>query len=72
MEAAGRQTGPAVLQGAAGARRGYGVVVNMDDFSVNQAETDQLRTGMRVERAQLGDLLVYDRSGGIRDCGRHV
>ena len=49
-----------------GARRGYGIVLN-SNFSFNQAETDDLRTQMRMERAQLGDLPIYNRGGRIKE-----
>ncbi|OQD75118.1 hypothetical protein PENDEC_c008G01336 [Penicillium decumbens] len=47
-----------------GARVGYGVVVN-DDFTVNQTETEKLRTQMHLERTSLKELPVYDRGGSI-------
>lgn len=52
-----------------GARSGYGVVVNAD-FSVNAADTDQLRAQTRLERAQLGELPVYDRGGSIEELSQ--
>lgn len=53
-----------------GARNGYGVVVRAEDSSVNEAETDALRTQMRLERAQLGEAPVYDRGGSIEELSR--
>lgn len=54
-----------------GARRGYGVVVSPEGFAVNEAETDELRTQMRLERAQLGEEApVYDRGGSIEELSR--
>lgn len=49
-----------------GARDGYGVVVN-DDFTVDTASTEELRTKMRLERASLGEVSVYDRGGSIEE-----
>jgi 5-oxoprolinase (ATP-hydrolysing) len=49
-----------------GARTGYGVVVN-SDFTVDCAATEQLRARMQRERAQLGDLSIYDRGGSIEE-----
>lgn len=53
-----------------GARSGYGVVVSPEGFAVNEAETDELRTQMRLERAQLGEAPVYDRGGSIEELSR--
>ncbi|PLB41756.1 Hydantoinase/oxoprolinase-domain-containing protein [Aspergillus candidus] len=49
-----------------GARQGYGVVVT-EDYKVDTAATDALRTEMRLERAQLGEPPVYDRGGTIEE-----
>ena len=49
-----------------GARTAYGTVVN-DDFSVNVAETEALRTQMRIERSQLSESSIYDRGGSIEE-----
>lgn len=47
-----------------GAREGYGVVVK-EDFNVDEGQTEELRAQMRLGRAQLGDIPVYDRGGSI-------
>ncbi|KAJ5202182.1 hypothetical protein N7449_004261 [Penicillium cf. viridicatum] len=47
-----------------GARIAYGTVVN-DDFTVNEAETETLRTQMRMERSQLSESSIYDRGGSL-------
>ncbi|KAJ5106415.1 hypothetical protein N7456_003090 [Penicillium angulare] len=47
-----------------GARNGYGVVLNKD-LAVDQNQTEQLRTQMRVERDQVGESHFYDRGGEI-------
>ncbi|KAJ6029919.1 uncharacterized protein N7446_001017 [Penicillium canescens] len=49
-----------------GARNGYGVIVN-SDFTVDYPSTEQLRTRMRLERAQIGELPIYDRGGSIEE-----
>ncbi|KAF7718492.1 Hydantoinase B/oxoprolinase family protein [Penicillium ucsense] len=51
------------------ARKGYGVVVN-SDFTVNQTLTEELRARMHQERAQLGEISVYDRGGSIDELGK--
>lgn len=51
---------------ADGARSGYGVVVN-SELGVDQDETENLRTRMRIAREQLQDMPFYDRGGGIED-----
>lgn len=47
-----------------GARIAYGTVVN-DDFTVNEAETEILRTQMRMERSQLSESSIYDCGGSL-------
>ncbi|KAJ5415081.1 hypothetical protein N7465_003776 [Penicillium sp. CMV-2018d] len=47
-----------------GARVAYGTVVN-DDFTVNEAETEALRTQMRMERSQINESSIYDRGGSL-------
>ncbi|KAJ6044737.1 uncharacterized protein N7446_002931 [Penicillium canescens] len=49
-----------------GARHGYGVAVN-GDFTVNKAETAALRNQMRIERAQLEEIPIYDRGGSLEE-----
>jgi 5-oxoprolinase (ATP-hydrolysing) len=49
-----------------GARHGYGVSVN-GDFTVNEAETAALRNQMRMERAQLEEVPIYDRGGSLEE-----
>ncbi|KAJ5519179.1 hypothetical protein N7453_001601 [Penicillium expansum] len=47
-----------------GARVAYGTVVN-DDFTVNEDETEALRTQLRMERSQLTESSIYDRGGTL-------
>ncbi|KAJ6080022.1 hypothetical protein N7467_009775 [Penicillium canescens] len=47
-------------------RHGYGVAVN-GDFTVNEAETADLWNLMRVERAQLEEIPIYDRGGSLEE-----
>ncbi|KAJ5085965.1 hypothetical protein N7532_010736 [Penicillium argentinense] len=49
-----------------GARKGYGVVVK-DDFTVDEEGTKTLRAQMTKERAELGDVPLYDRGGGLEE-----
>jgi 5-oxoprolinase (ATP-hydrolysing) len=49
-----------------GARHGYGVSVH-GDFTVNEAETAVLRNQMRIERAQLEEVPIYDRGGSLEE-----
>lgn len=52
-----------------GARSGYGVVVDAN-LQTNEVDTEQLRSQMRLERAQLGNLPVYDRGGTIEQLSK--
>lgn len=53
-----------------GARTNYGVVVNAEDFSVDETATEELRKKMTSERPKEYDSLSYNRGGPIEELAK--
>lgn len=51
-----------------GAKKNYGVIVNAEDFSVNEAETEALRKKLKDER---GEIMTYDRGGDLATLSKN-